>query len=60
MSRCVPFDSEASDTRLLREHVTAHTLDVHFGRRLGIELLRIVLVVHVVSHADELPIVVAA
>ena len=55
-----PFDSKACDTRFFSEHVATDTLDINFGRGLGIHLFRVIFVVDVVSNANEFPIVVAA
>ena len=61
--RCVdniPFDSESSNPRLFRKHVSLHALNDGFGRRLGIELFGVVLVVDIVSNAHELSTIVTA
>ena len=55
----VPFDSETSHARLLGQDVPPDTLHDRLSRRLRIELLAVVLVVHVVAHAHKLPPVVA-
>lgn len=61
-TECVglPFDCEARDSRLLSQHVPSHSLDDRFGGRLGSQLVGVVLVVDVVSHANKLPPIVAA
>lgn len=56
----IPLDREASHTGLLGKDVAADLLDDGLGRRVGIELLRLIFVVDVVSHAHELPTVVGA
>lgn len=56
----VPFDGEASDSRLLGKHVAPNLLDNGLRRRVGVELVGIVLVVHVVANADELATIVTA
>lgn len=56
----VPFDGEASDSRLLGKHVAADLLDDGLGRRVGVELIGIVLVIHVVANADEFAAIVRA
>lgn len=56
----VPFDGEASDSRLLGQHVAPNLLDDGLGRRVGVELIGIVLVIHVVANADEFATIVRA
>ena len=56
----VPFDGKSSHTRLLRQYVSPHAVDVWLGWGLGIQLFRIVFVVDVVANSDELPAIVAA
>lgn len=56
----IPFDCETSDTRLLRENIALHALNDGLGRRLSIELFRIIFVVYIVSHSHELATIVGA
>ena len=55
-----PFDVESSDPRFVCKKVSSHPLDDGFGRRFGVQLVAVVLVVHVVSHTDEFSPIVAA
>lgn len=54
-----PLDSEAGHSGLLGENISSNTLDDGLGRRLGVELLRVVLIVDIVTNTDEFPFVVA-
>lgn len=56
----IPLDSEAGDARLLGQDVAANLLNDGLGGRVGSQLLSLVLVVHIVSDADELAAVVSA
>jgi hypothetical protein len=53
-----PFDSETSDSGLLGEDIAANLLKNRLGRWIGVELLRVVLVVDVVTDTNELAVVV--
>lgn len=55
-----PLDGEAGHAGLLGQHVALDTLDDGLGGGLVGELLRVVLIVHVVAHADKLATVVGA
>lgn len=54
----IPLNSKPGDTRLLSEHVAAYLLDYRLGRGIVDQILIIILVVHIVAHADELASVV--
>ena len=56
----VPFDSEACDSGLFSQNIPPDTIDVRLSRRFGVQLLRIIFIVHIVSHADKFTIVVRA
>lgn len=60
MTQGIPFDSESSHTRLLGENIATDVLDLGLRRGLGGQFLRVVLVVHVVTHTDELAAIIAA
>lgn len=56
----VPFDSKAGDSRLLRKNIASNLLDDRLGRRVGVELIRVVFVIHVVANANEFTAIVGA
>lgn len=56
----IPFDGKASDTRLLSQDVATNALDEGLLRGVGGQFLRVILVVDVVSDADEFATIVAA
>lgn len=60
ISSSIPFDGEARDTRLLGKNIATDLLDDRLGRRVGIQLLRLVLIVDIVSNANELATIVGA
>lgn len=60
MGRVLPFDGEASHTRLLSEDIAADVLDLGLRRGVGGQFFRVVLVVHVVAHTDEFTTIIAA
>ncbi len=55
-----PFDRESCDSWLFSKHVSPYSLNDRLRRRLGVELFRVVLVVHIVANTNELPPVIAA
>lgn len=58
--RSIPFDRKASNAGLLSKDVPANPIIEWLCRWIGIQLLGIVLVVDIVSDADELAAVVGA
>lgn len=56
----VPFDSETRDTGLLSKNVATNLLDDGLRRWVGIQLVRLVLVVYIVSDAHKFATVVRA
>lgn len=56
----VPLDGEASHTGLLGQNVAANAFDDGLGRRLGVELLQVVLIVDVVTDANKFATIVGA
>ena len=60
MRRCldIPLDGKPGHTRLLCQDIASYALNNGLGRRLRVELLRVVLVVDVVSHSNKLATVV--
>lgn len=55
-----PLDRKASDAGLLSEHVPADAVEERLCGRVGIELIRVIFVVDVVSDANELAAIVSA
>ena len=56
----LPFDSESSHPRLLSEDISSDSFDDRSSWWFSVEFLTVILVVHVVSHADEFTIVIRA
>jgi hypothetical protein len=56
----IPLDRESGNSGLLSEHVASDLLNDGFGRRVGIQDLIVVLIVDVVTHADEFSSIVRA
>mgnify|MGYP004190036849 CR=1 FL=1 len=56
----IPLDSKSGDSRLLCENVTADLLKNWLGWGVGIELLRIIFIVDVVSDTNKLSAIVGA
>jgi hypothetical protein len=54
----LPLDGESSHAGLLGQHITLHTLDDRLGRRFGVELFRVILIVDVITNADKFSSVV--
>jgi hypothetical protein len=54
----VPFDSKSRNSRLFRQNVAADLLEDWLGRWVGVQLLRIILIVDIVTDADELSAVI--
>lgn len=55
-----PLDCKSRDSGLLSQHIPPHSLDDRFGGRLGVQLVRVVLIVDIITHTHELPSVIAA
>lgn len=55
-----PFDSKPGDSWLFSEHIASNLLDDRLGRRVCVEFIGIVFVVHVVANANEFTAVVGA
>lgn len=56
----LPLDSESCHSGLLCKHVAADLFDDRLRRRIGVQILVIVFVVHVVSNAYEFSSIVGA
>lgn len=56
----VPFNSETRDTRLLSKNIATNLLDDRLSRRVGVQFLRLVFVVHVISNAYKFATVIGA
>jgi hypothetical protein len=56
----LPLDGESSHSGLLCQHVTLYTLDDGLGRGLSVELLGVILVVDIVTNANEFTSIVGA
>lgn len=54
----LPLDGEPGNTWLIGQDVSANLLDDRLGRRIGIQLFCLVLIVDVVSNSNELAAVV--
>ena len=55
-----PFYSKPCNPWFFGEDISFYSLDDWFGWRFSVQLFRVVLVVHVVSHTYKLTVVVAA
>lgn len=56
----IPLDGKSSHTGLLSKNVATDLLDDGLGGGIGVELLRLIFVVDVVSHSHELTAVIGA
>jgi hypothetical protein len=56
----LPFDSETGNSWLLRENIAADLLKDWLGWGIGVELLRVILIVDVVADSNELTTVIGA
>ena len=50
---CIPFDSEASNSRLFGKNIAIHSFNNRLRRWLVVELFAVVFIVHVVSDSYE-------
>ncbi len=56
----LPLDCKSCNSGLLGQHIPPHPLHDRFDGRLGVQLVRVVLVVDIVTHTHEFPPVVTA
>lgn len=56
----IPFDSEAGHSGLLGKDVTPDLLDDRFSRRVGVELIGFVFIIHVIADANKFTAVIRA
>lgn len=57
---CIPLDGKSSNTGLLGEDVPHNSIGLNLFRRLVVELLRIVFVVHVITNTNEFTTIIRA
>lgn len=53
-----PLDRESGYTRLLSQNIALDPLNNWLGRRLGVKLFRVVLVIDIVTNANEFSTIV--